>query len=228
LRVLNLFKKLLKGIGALVFVATTLSAINIIQAGKRNPDGRDVKDILEKNPEEATCDNIETLSRADMMQLFYAAEAPAFESLNGERHGKILRSGIFGGAMAYFADHVFPTGTLTIGTRWHGKAFNAEENNSGWGINVFSRKGEKQDQKVFYERKMRIYTGPTAIGKDGKDSFHLDYGAFNTDLTKTLHDEVRRINDNLYIGVGYMTVPGGHLSPVPFVLFGEPMKFPVT
>lgn len=219
-------KKSLLGLGALSAVSVGLSVVNIMQAGKRSPDGRSVEEIIGKDPGEATYDDIETLSRADTMQLFYAAEAPAFESIKGEYQGRLLSGGVLGGSTAYFTNHVFPTGTLTIGSQWQGKAFNATEENAGWGINVFSGKDEEGEQEVFYTRKMRTYMGPTTIGKDGRDSLHLDYGAFNTDLVKTMHDEVRQVNENLYICAGYMAFSGGPLNPGPFVLVGPPKEFP--
>ncbi|MHB8897016.1 MAG: hypothetical protein ACYC99_17830 [Candidatus Geothermincolia bacterium] len=223
---MGIIKKSLKGIAALVAVSAGLTAINIIQAGQRSPDGRSIADILGKDPAQATFDDIEKLSRADKMQLFYAANAPAFGSMKGEYQGRLLSGGVLGGSTAYFTDHMFPTGTLTLRTRWLGKAFNPESEDAGWGINVFTGKDEEGDQEVFYTRKMRTYLGPTTIGKDGKDSFHLDYGAFNTDLIKTMHDEVRQINENLFICAGYMAMSGGPLNPGPFTLIGPPEEFP--
>lgn len=219
-------KKSLAGLAAVVSVTAGLSIANIIQAGKRTPDGRSMEEILGKDPEKATYDDIERLNRADTMQLFYAAESPAFESMKGEYEGKVLSGGVLGGSTAYFTHHVFPTGTLTTDTQWLGKAFNTSETGDGWGINVFSGKDEEGEQEVFYTRKMRTYVGPTTIGKDGRDSFSLDYGAFNTDLVKTMHDEVRRVNENLFICAGYLAFSGGPLNPGPFVLVGPPKEFP--
>ena len=223
---MGFMKKSLAGLAALVSVTAGLSIVNIVQAGKRNPDGRSMEEILGKDPEEATYDDIERLNRADTMQLFYAAKAPAFESMKGEYQGKLLSAGVLGGSTAYFTHHVFPSGTLTIDTQWLGKAFNPTEADDGWGINVFSGKDEEGGQEVFYTRKMRTYMGPTTIGKDGGDSLHLDYGAFNADLVKTMHDEVRQVNDNLYICAGYLATTGGPLNPGPFTLLGPSEAFP--
>lgn len=221
-------KKTLAGLGVLTAVTAGLSIVNILQAGSRSPDGRSMQEILGKDPEEATYDDIERLSRADKMQLFYAAKSPAFGSIKGEYQGKLLSGGVLGGSTAYFTNHVFPTGTLTIKTKWDGKAFSPTEDNAGWGINAFSGEDEEGEQEVFYTRKMRTYVGPTTIGKDGRDSFHLDYGAFNTDLVKTMHDEVRLVNENLYICAGYMATSGGPLNPGPFTLIGPSKEFPAA
>ncbi len=223
---MGLVKKSLKGLGVLALGAMGLSVVNIIQAGSRSPDGRSMEDLVGKDPGEATFGDIEKLSRADKLQLFYAAEAPAFESMNGLYRAKLLSGGVLGSSTAYFTHHVFPTGLLTTDTHWQGKAFNPEGESEGWGINVFSRKGVDGKPEVFYARNLRTYVGPTTIGKDGKDSFHLDYKPFNNDLVKTMHDEVRQVNENLYICAGYMSITGGGLNPAPFVLIGPPSKFP--
>ena len=67
---------------------------------------------------------------------------------------------------------------------------------------------------------MNTYQGLSHM--DNKDSVHLDYAAHNGFLNHTMHDEIRRINDGLFIGMGYMSVGGGPANPAPFVLFGQP------
>jgi hypothetical protein len=37
-----------------------------------------------------------------------------------------------------------------------------------------------------------------------------------------MRDEVRKINDNLYICMGHMGIGGGAINPTPFVLLGPP------
>jgi hypothetical protein len=222
---MGLIKKSLKGLGLLAFGAMGLSAVNIAQAGPRTPDGRSMEDIIGMDPKEATYEDLEKLSRADKMQLFYAAKAPAFKSMDGLYRAKLLSGGVLGGATAYFTHHVFPTGMLTADTHWQGKAFTPEGEKEGRGINVFSRKGADGKPEVFYARKLRTYVGPTTIGKDGTDSFHLDYKPFNKDVVMTMHDEVRQVNDNLHICAGYMSVTGGGMNPGPFALIGPPSKF---
>jgi hypothetical protein len=209
---------------AFVLLNVVAFVVNIIQAGKRTPDGRSVREILRFEPEEATFEHIERLSRSETMQLFYAASAPAFDSMKGEYEARVLGGGVLGGATAFFTHHFFPTGTPALSTRWEGKGFEPEGENSGWGYNLFSRKGGGD---IFRARRMRTYVGPTTIGKDGSDSFHLDYSAFNSDLIKTMHDEVRQVNNDLYICAGYMAPFGGSMNPGPFVLIGPPTELPV-
>jgi hypothetical protein len=35
-------------------------------------------------------------------------------------------------------------------------------------------------------------------------------------------DELRKINDTLFIGAGYMALGGGPVNPAPFVVVGKP------
>lgn len=216
-------KTVIKVLAAFAFLNLAAFVVNIIQAGRREPDGRSVEEILGFDPEKATYQHLDRLSRSETMQLFYAAPAPAFESMNGEYGANVLSGGVLGESTALFTHHFFPTGKPTL-THWEGKAFKPEEENSGWGYNLFSRKGGGE---IFRARKMRTYVGPTTIGKDGSDSFHLDYSAFNSDLVKTMHDEVRQVNENLYICAGYMVPFGGPMNPGPFVLVGPPKDLPV-
>jgi hypothetical protein len=40
-----------------------------------------------------------------------------------------------------------------------------------------------------------------------------------------MRDEIRMINDNLYIGMGHMALGGGSINPAPFLLIGPPAKW---
>jgi hypothetical protein len=60
------------------------------------------------------------------------------------------------------------------------------------------------------------------VGKDGKLSFLVDYSADNTGTIHSMRDEIRQINDNLFIGAGYMALGGGPINPAPFALMGPP------
>ena len=77
-----------------------LNIINIFQAGSKKPDGRTMAQILGLDPEDATYEDVERLSRREKMQLFYAAPPPDFNSLNGEYSAKLLSGGVLGGSSA--------------------------------------------------------------------------------------------------------------------------------
>ncbi len=218
-------RKVLKWVVISLLVHIALFIINILQAGKRSPDGRTIGDILGVDPENATWEDVEKLSRADTMQLFYAANAPDFSSMKGEYAARVLSGGVLGNPTALFTHHVFPTGKLDLKTHWEGKAFLPPQDGESWGYNIFSRKHAGGAVEVFRTRKMRTYIGPTRLGKDGKNSLHLDYSPFNRGIVHTMHDEVRQVNERLFICAGYMTPFGGPLNPGPFVLMGPPTEW---
>jgi hypothetical protein len=206
-------------IGILVMIA--LNITNIIQAGSRKPDGRTMAQILGVDPNDATYDDIEKLSRKEKMQLFYTAPAPDFNSLNGEYSARLLSGGVLGGSSAYFTHHIFPTGKLTLKTRWIGKAFKSEGKNEGTGYNIFTDPAGGKI-KTLRIRKIKTTMAPTRIGKNGKLSFQIDYSDFNKGMIHSMRDEIRQINKSLFIGAGYMGLGGGPLNPAPFALIGPP------
>jgi hypothetical protein len=152
------------------------------------------------------------------MQLFYAAQTPEFEELNGEYKARLLSGGVLGGSSAFFTHFVFPTGKLTLNTKWVGKAFKSEGPNTGTGYNIFA----KVNGKKLRIRQMDTSLAPTKIGKDGRPSFQINYSRRNGGAVHSMCDEIRKINDNLYIGAGYMGLGGGPLNPAPFALVGSP------
>jgi hypothetical protein len=99
-----------------------------------------------------------------------------------------------------------------------------ESASSGYGYNLFTDKSSGS-AKTLRIRKFKTHLGPTTIGKDGRNSIHLIYHDFNSGAVKSMHDEVRKINDNLYICGGYMALGGGAINPAPFVLIGPPSEW---
>ncbi|MCX8124959.1 MAG: hypothetical protein N3F66_12470 [Spirochaetes bacterium] len=201
-----------------------LNVINIIQAGSKKPHNRSMEDIIGKNPAHATYDDIEKLSRKEKMQVFIAASTPKFTELNGEYKALLLSGGILGKSSELFTHHVFPTGGITLHTKWVGKAFKPLSDSSGIGYNIFEEK-TKTGTKILRLRKIETSIGLSKIAKDGKDSFHIDYSKYNKGTVHSMRDEIRKINDNLYIGMGYMGLGGGSANPAPFVLVGKPSSW---
>lgn len=205
--------------GILAMIA--LNLINILQAGSKKPDGRTMDQILGVDPEDAAYDDVEKLSRKEKMQLFYAAPAPDYNSLNGEYSARLLSGGVLGGSSAYFTHHIFPTGRLTLKTKWIGKGFKSEGKNTGTGYNIFTDNAGGTS-KTLRIRKIKTYMAPTRIGKTEKLSFQIDYSEFNSGVIHSMRDEVRQINKNLFICAGYMGLGGGPVNPAPFALIGPP------
>ncbi len=207
------------GIGVAIVIALNFLfvGINIIQNGQRSRDGRSMDEILGKPYQSATFDELAALSKADIMQLFYAAPAPRFKNMNGEYQTKLLNVGVLSGVSGYYTHHFFGPG------RWQGKAFFPFEESQGWGYNIFASEDETGKTLLHRTRKMDTWIGKSEI--DDQPSFHLVYKAYNGGLVSSMHDEVRQINDTLFICMGYMAAGGGSINPAPFVIHQAPTKW---
>ena len=211
--------KTFKIIGFAVIIITVaslgLTGINILQKGG-DYKGQTIDAILGMPAEKATAADIERLSKAEIFQLFYAAPAPDFKEMNGEFKALTISAGVMASSADFFTHHFFGAG------HWEGKAFFPFEAAKGWGYNLFA--GDSKDAaKMIRMRKMNTYIGPSTI--DNKPSFHLDYSPYNTGAVRSMHDELRKINDRLYLGMGHMALGGGRINPAPFVLIGPPAKW---
>jgi len=208
---LKALKIVLALVVVLVVVQLALTGINIWQKGGPYK-GQTMEQILGVDPAKATDKDIEKLDKAAVFQLFYAAPAPKFEDVKGEYNAKTLPVGILAASADFYTHNFFGPG------RWVGKAFLPAEKEKGWGYNLFSGKGKDGKEAIARTRKMNTGIGKSNI--DGKESFHLDYSPYNAGTVRSMHDELRRINDNLMLGMGYMGLGGGSINPAPFLVIG--------
>jgi len=83
----------------------------------------------------------------------------------------------------------------------------------------------KKDGKIKINRalKMKTYIGKSRY--DGKDTFHVDYTPYNSIPTTFIRDEIRKINNTLYICTSVIGPIGGTLNPMPFILYGEALPW---
>lgn len=200
-------KVILISVCALILIALAATGINIFQKGGAY-DGRSMEKILGVGPEKATLDDIKKLGKAEIFQLYYAADVPSFENVRGEYAAVTVDVGIMASSAAYFTHHFFGPG------RWEGKAFHPVLKDKGYGYNIF----KDADGKRYRTRKMDTAIGPSDY--DGKPAFKLNYGAYNAGTVQSMRDEIRKINDNLFLGLGYMALGGGKINPAPFALIG--------
>jgi hypothetical protein len=201
------FKIIFIVVGALILLTIVLTGINIFQKGGAY-DGRSMEKILGVSPPKATIEDIKKLSKADVFQLYYAASAPVFQDFKGEYAAVTVDVGIMATGAGYYTHHFFGPG------RWEGKAFYPSEKDKGYGYNIFKDAGGR----IYRARKMDTQIGPSDY--DGKPAFKLNYGAYNSGTVQSMRDEVRKINDNLFLGLGYMALGGGSINPAPFALIG--------
>ena len=201
---------------ALVVVQLALTGVNILQKGGPYK-GQTMEEILGVAPGKATVKDIEKLDKASLFQLFYVAPAPKFEEMKGEYSAKTLPVGVLAASADFYTHHFFGPG------RWAGKAFFPFEKDKGWGYNIFSSKNKDDKEVLSRARKMNTYVGKSLI--DGKDSFHLDYSPYNSGTVHSMHDELRKVNDNIILGMGYMGLGGGSINPAPFLVIGPAVKW---
>ena len=93
----------------------------------------------------------------------------------------------------------------------------------GWGYNLFEQPGA--DGMPMIRRARKIDTAIGASVFDGNSSFLINYGAFNRGAFSYVRDELRKVNDELFIGLGYVRTIGGTMFPSPFILFGKPQEW---
>jgi hypothetical protein len=208
-------------IGSIIVLFLLLTVINILQAGSRKPHGRTMAQILGRDPSAATYDDVEKLSRKEKVQLFIAAETPRIDELGGEYEAKLLSGGVLGKSTELFTNHVFPTGGITLRTKWVGKAFKSTGGNSGTGYNIFEE-NTADGKKILRVRRIDTSIGSSSVVKDGKHSFLINYSAHNGGTVRSMRDELRKINDTLFIGAGHMALGGGPANPGPFAVVGKP------
>ena len=208
-------------LAVIIALFITLTVTNILQAGSKKAHTRSMADILGVDPKKATYDDIEKLSRKETMQLFITASTPDFKALNGEFKARLLSGGILGKSSEFFTHHVFPTGCITVHTKWIGKAFKPASDTSGQGYNIFEEK-TKSGTRILRLRKIDTNLAPSKIARDNKNSFQINYSRYNKGTVHSMCDEIRKINENLYIGMGYMGLGGGSANPAPFALVGKP------
>ena len=134
------------------------------------------------------------LNQDKLMQLFLKLPCPSMQDMQGEFRGDILDTGRFW-LIKDICVHWALNSNFNCG-RWLGKGFAKDSDSEGHGYNSYLRFG-----KISH-----IYPMKTKIAKsifDGKDQFELDYTVFNSGSGLiNMVDEVRKINDNLYLGIG--------------------------
>ena len=178
------------------------------------------------------------LTRKQLMELFSLLDAPSMSEMKGEYRAALLDSGyIINMFLARLYLH------FTWGN-WQHKAFEPLGEKNGHGYNTFITTQSKLYENYFVavfmrivsivrsllrsnnpQRMARIMLNKTSIVSsvfDGRPAFQLSYRDYNTFFTNTMTDEVRKVNDTLFLGIGRLTVTFDKFNPMPFVLIGPP------
>jgi hypothetical protein len=210
---MSVLKKIASVIAILVVIAAVLLGINILQKGCGGYQGQTMDQILGVPAAKATPADIEKLSRAKVVQLFHAAQVPAYNELNGEYNTKMVGGGILSAGSDIYVKYLFGPGS------WKGKAFSPKLQ---YGYNIFK---STKDGKEAYSRTKKMKTSIARSRYDAKESFLLDYSPFNSGLLYSMRDEIRKVNATLYVAMGAMLASGDTANPMPFILYGKPAKW---
>ena len=188
--------------------------------------------------EDYVYEDLMKLNRRQLMELFFKLDAPAMSEMRGEYRAALLDSGpvinIFLAKLYLY---------FTWGT-WQHKAFEPLDDRHGHGYNTFITTQRRLFENCFAalfmkivhivrslfrasspQRMARIMLNKTSMVTsvfDGRPAFQLSYRGYNTFYTSTMTDEVRKVNDYLYLGIGRLTITLGKANPMPFVLMGPP------
>jgi hypothetical protein len=192
--------------------------------------GKPLKDI--------TYEDLLKLKRGEIMELFSQLDAPDMSEMRGEYRAAMLETGY---VINRFLSWLYLYFTWGI---WQHKAFEPLGERHGHGYNTFITTQSRLFENYFAasfmmivsiiqsffrlnspRRMARVMLNKTSIVSsvfDGKPSFQLSYKDYNTFYTNTMTDEVRKVNDRLYLGIGRLTVTLGKFNPMPFLLMGPP------
>jgi len=191
---------------------------------------KDLKDIR--------YEDLMKLNRKQIMELFSLLDAPSMSEMRGEYRAALLDSGyVINIFLAKLYLH------FTWGD-WQHKAFEPLGKTHGHGYNTFVTTQSKLYENYFAAVFMKMLSivrslfrpnNPQSLARimlnktsivssvfDGRPSFQLSYRDYNTFYTNTMTDEVRKVNDKLFLGIGRLTVTFGKFNPMPFMMIGPP------
>ncbi len=200
--------------------------------------GKSLQSIIPKEREAITVEDLRKLNRQQLIGVFHQLVSPEVGEMRGEYRAMLLDSG---NAVNRFLSVLFLYFTWGM---WQHKAFEPFSERHGHGYNTFLTTLSRVPENVFLagaasllglvkaflgshapQRMVRMMCNKTFIGPsrfDGRTSFHLVYKDYDSFYTSTMKDEVRKVNDSLFLGLGTLTVTGGTRNIFPFVLMGPP------
>ena len=142
----------------------------------------------------SSLDELASMSSGELMRLYVSGSAPSVGDLDGDLRGRMLAAPWAGpwlasGLRAFGDWRSFP---------WRGKTFRSMSLDRGEGINrIFS------DAKPRRWFRFETYVGPSRAG--AFDALQLDYdNPGNPALIRAVKDEVRQVNEGLFLGLAYL------------------------
>jgi hypothetical protein len=214
-KIVHAINRVLITLVVLALFSGLILIVSILQNGPLVWNQQTIEEIIGVPAKDARLSDIKYLDKSQLMQIFFAADAPPIEEMFGEYRGKVVRVGILALPFEYYSRYLFGPGV------WSGKAFYPNRRGDGEGYNLFTTRGKDGQTTVYRTRRVKTYITVSNIDKN-KNSLHIDYKPFNSGLIGTVHGEIRKINNHIYLGMVYSSVAGGSLNPIPFVLQGPP------
>lgn len=151
-----------------------------------------------------------TMTKEEVIALWATLPAVSLDELQGHFTGIIPNPGNPERQASTF-DYMYDENSVR--GYWLGKAYRKTGDNEGEGYNRWRVPGGK------VERRSRF---TTEIGRsffDGKPSLLMYYGAYRADAPSFV-DEIRKLEDYIYVGVGSVLDAEGKRNPGHFILTG--------
>jgi hypothetical protein len=167
--------------------------------------------------EKWSLERVLSLSRAEIIKLFKTLDPPALHEMNGHYMGLVPNGG---DAAAQKATGDFMYNEKSRIGFWLGKAYKPTSATKGEGYNRW----RLPNDVIVINQRFGTEIGKSLI--DGKPSFMMYYGHYRHELIpegteNTLTDEIRKLDDNIYIGMGTTDAGNGKRSePGHFMLIG--------
>lgn len=198
----------------IVVAALTLVCVIAMSVGGASAAPRAGEKRAEDNSfpitEKWSLEKLLALSKDEVVALWKTLDPPEFTELDGHYMGLVPNAG---DAAAQKALGKFMYNEDSAIGYWLGKAYKPTSATKGEGYNRWRKPGGKVVRNMQFS---------TDIGKsliDGKPSFMMYYGTYNP--ATTLTDELRKLDDYIYIGMGTTELADGKRSaPGHFILVG--------
>jgi len=158
----------------------------------------------------------------EVLDLYHRLPAPSFDEMHGEFAATLLDQGSARG-------YLLSAFAVNMKGRWLCKAFEPSGPNEGHGYNSFMT-----PRGVRRAARMRTRLGPSKLAGDANEAFHLEYADFNSlrqsglggALLHTMFDEVRKVSEGLYLGIGRAGFTAAMRNELhPFILEGPIAPF---
>jgi hypothetical protein len=156
------------------------------------------------------------MSHSEVVKVFGELAPPSLEEMDGE----FLATGL---DQSGRLQNLLGTLFVNLHGLWLGKAFHPVSSTEGKGYNFFLR-----GKEILRILPMGTYMAPSGVASG--PSYHVDYSHFHSGfILGSGRDEIRKVADGLYLGVGRLTytrAAGRRLHP--FLLEGPTAPFSLS